>query len=74
MPTLTRRPLVNARKAVTRELGVGVIPPPVLAFIDAELALAAEAEPERRALDPQARAEADALLRTWTGRLDGAGA
>lgn len=60
-----------ARKAVTRELGVRLIPPPVLAFIDAELALAAEAEPERRPLDPQARAEADGLFRTWTWRLDG---
>jgi predicted nucleotidyltransferase len=59
-----------ARKAVTRELGVGVIPAPLLAFIDTELAQATDTEARLRPPDPQARAEADALFRAETLRLD----
>ncbi len=62
-----------ARKAVTRELGTGVMPEALLAFIDAEFKAAAEVVGER--WDAPTRrahaAEADGLYREITRRLDG---
>jgi predicted nucleotidyltransferase len=55
-----------ARKAVTRELGSGALPPPVGALIDAEFALARELwprEPWRPA--PATVDAANALFRRW---------
>ena len=55
-----------ARKAVTRELGIGALPGPIGKLIDAEFATARElwpSEPWRP--EPAMVAAADALLRIW---------
>jgi predicted nucleotidyltransferase len=55
-----------ARKAVTRELGVGPLPKPIAALIDAEFTIAREsfaAKSER--LDPAIVAAANHLFRRW---------
>jgi predicted nucleotidyltransferase len=58
------------RKAMTRELGSGPLPPAIEQFIDAEFALAEETvAPEPRGLSPQAKAEAEAFFHHWVDRL-----
>jgi hypothetical protein len=58
-----------ARKAVTRELGSGPLPPPIGALIDGEFAIAREQWP-REQWQPAATtiAAADALFRRRVGR------
>jgi predicted nucleotidyltransferase len=58
-----------ARKAVTRELGRGPLPPPIGALIDAEFAIAADVWHAERAHPSDAdRQAADALFRRWVLR------
>jgi uncharacterized protein len=58
------------RKAVTRELGSAPLPPVLSGFIDSEFALAHQAFPsEPSAVEPDARAEAEAFFREWVRRL-----
>ena len=59
-----------ARKAVTRELGEGPLPEPVVRFVDEEFALARETLPALAPrLDPEARAAAEALFRSTLARV-----
>jgi predicted nucleotidyltransferase len=58
-----------ARKAVTRELGRGPLPPPIGALIDSEFAIAADLwHAERTHLGDAERQAADALFRRWVLR------
>jgi uncharacterized protein len=58
-----------ARKAVTRELGRGPLPPPIGALIDSEFAIAAGLWlTERTHLSDADRQAADALFRRWVLR------
>lgn len=66
---------LTARKAVTREMGSGPIPAPLIAFLDAEFAAA---EPlieraSRHELSDAARAGAVEFYRSWVQRLDAQG-
>ena len=59
-----------ARKSVTRELGVGPLPKPIAALIDAEFTIAREslaAKSER--LDPAVVAAANHLFRRWVAHV-----
>jgi predicted nucleotidyltransferase len=57
-----------ARKAVTRELGLGRLPPPIAALIDAEFAIARELLPAQvERLDPAIVSAANDLFRRWVG-------
>jgi len=59
-----------ARKAVTRELGVGPLPPPIAALIDAEFAIARESLPAKaERLDRAMVAAASDLFRRWVGQV-----
>lgn len=59
-----------ARKAVTRELGDAVIPPPIASFIDEEFAVARAILPQRSApVTDEAKRAAEVLFRTWVKRL-----
>jgi predicted nucleotidyltransferase len=59
-----------ARKAVTRELGAGPLPAPVLAFIDAEFEESREAFPQKpQAINPDSRARAEAFFQTMIRRF-----
>ena len=55
-----------ARKAVTRELGTGDVPAPLLAFVDDELGRADEAPPHPQ--DASARARATEVFREVVAR------
>ena len=58
-----------ARKAVTRELGRGSLPPPIGALIDSEFAIADDLWPARGTQQSDAdRQAADALFRRWVLR------
>lgn len=58
------------RKAVTRELGSGPLPPEVDPFVASEFALARESVPPRSpAPSPAAREAAEAFFRRWVERL-----
>ena len=59
-----------ARKAVTRESGLGAIPPMLRAFIEAELEAGESLASSTRAADARAMAAADALFADITLRLD----
>lgn len=60
-----------ARKAVTRELGSGQVPEPILAFIDGELAAAQEVFPSvRQGIAPEKRSHAEAFFQTMIRRFD----
>jgi predicted nucleotidyltransferase len=55
-----------ARKAVTRELGSGPLPPPIGGLIDAEFALTRDRLPDERwRAEPEVIAAADDLFRRW---------
>lgn len=59
-----------ARKAVTRELGAGPLPAPVLAFIDAEFEESRKAFPQKlQAVNPDSRAHAEAFFQTMIRRF-----
>jgi hypothetical protein len=59
-----------ARKAVTRELGTGPLPAPVLAFIDAEFEESREVFPQKpQAVNPDSRARAEAFFQAMIRRL-----
>lgn len=58
-----------ARKAVTRELGSGPLPAPVLAFIDAEFEESRKVFPQKpQAVDPDSRNRAEAFFQTMIRR------
>lgn len=59
-----------ARKAVTRESGLGTVPPALRAFIETELEAGAPLASGTSPLDPRAMAAADALFAEVTLRLD----
>lgn len=59
-----------ARKAVTRESGLGTIPPMLRAFIETELKAGEPLASSTRAADARAMAAADALFADITLRLD----
>lgn len=61
-----------ARKAVTRESGLGTVPPELRAFIEAELAAGEALASATPALDPRAMVAADGLYADVTRRLDAA--
>ncbi len=55
-----------ARKAATRELGAGPLPPPIGALIDGEFHIASTLwHGHARGLDPDAKEAADAVFRRW---------
>lgn len=59
-----------SRKKVTRELGRGLVPPPVLAFIDAEFEAAQEAFPPLRdGISPEHRERAEAFFQAMIRRF-----
>lgn len=65
----TARDLIRL-KAKTRELGSGLLPPEIEAFVDGEFAAARAILPERAPRpSPESKAEADALFRTTLSRL-----
>ncbi|MBW8860581.1 MAG: nucleotidyltransferase domain-containing protein [Caulobacter sp.] len=60
-----------AQKAVSREMGTGLMPAPILAFVQEELDRAAGLDVlELRRVTPQARSAADKLFEATTLRLD----
>jgi uncharacterized protein len=60
-----------AKKAVTRELGIGPLPTPIGEFIDQEFELAKAAFPiEKRPIRPDFRAQAEKFFRSTVLRLD----
>jgi predicted nucleotidyltransferase len=62
-----------ARKAVTRELGSGPLPPPIGTLIDAEFAIARDLWPgDPWRPFPSTIAAADALFRHWAADVGGA--
>ncbi len=62
-----------ARKAVTRELGTGVLPQTIASFMDEEFARARDIFPaETRAAGLEARREAQGFFRAILGRFGGA--
>jgi len=59
-----------ARKAVTRELGSGPLPEPVLAFIDTEFEESRKAFPQKpQVINPDFRARAEAFFQAMIRRL-----
>ena len=59
-----------ARKAVTRELGSGLLPRPVLAFIDAEFEESRKAFPQKhQAVNPDFRDRAEAFFQAMVRRF-----
>lgn len=59
-----------ARKAVTRELGSGLLPEPVIDFVDAEFEESRKAFPQKpQAIDPAFRALAEAFFQTMIRRF-----
>jgi predicted nucleotidyltransferase len=60
-----------AKKAITRELGMGPLPKPIGAFIDQEFELAKAAFPtEKRSIPWDFRAQAETFFRRTVLRLD----
>ena len=58
-----------AKKAVTKELGVGPVPEPVRAFIDGEFAIAGEVfENVSSRIAPAAKADVEAFFREWVAQ------
>lgn len=58
-----------ARKAVTNELGTGLLPPPIRDFIDKEFARQADLERAPTILSDTARLDAEAFFRSTIDRL-----